>query len=127
MLGIAVGVIGIRIEEFWGLTPIEFSFISDSYYSKQEEVYQSSWEQTRMQVYYQYLAFPKKGRNPSYQRFKVQHLPFPWDKVAIDIDEEFQTMGEIIDQPITPNEWADRIKNMTAQGEAKLKDLEGRV
>ena len=83
-----------------------------------------------MTTYYQYIGIPKKGRNPSYQRFKTQHLPFPWDKIAniqeIDEDEmEMQTMGSSIeDQPLNPGDWMERIQKMQGGEIAKLKDLE---
>ncbi len=64
-----------------------------------------------MSIYYTYLTIPKKV-NPSYSTFKTKHLPFPWDRNNTNEEEEFDTMSSEKEQPLSPNEWADRIKNL---------------
>lgn len=81
-----------------------------------------------MIVYYQYCSFPKKGRNPSYQKFKIQHLPFPWDKISRSEDDEITIDREKKqEEMISPNEWLERIKTMKETGKADLKELDGKI
>jgi hypothetical protein len=42
----------------------------------------------------------------------MQHLPFPWDKVKRAEEDELEGMQEEVRQPVTNDEWAERIKRM---------------
>lgn len=94
------------------MTPREFGFVFDSYNEKNIEQAQLSWEQTRFILYYQYISFPKKGRNPSYNTFKAKHLPFPWDRVNKEETEEVVTLESLQDAGLSPKDWASKIKNL---------------
>jgi len=102
----------LNIELFWDLTPREFFFVYDAYQKTYEQDYQTSWEQTRIQIYYQYCSYPKKGMNPSYTTFKARHFPFSWDKVSIDEanDVTHENRG------LTPDDWIKRIAKIQSQG-----------
>jgi hypothetical protein len=100
---------GLQMELFWNLTPKEFHFVFSAWQDQRESVVQTSWEQTRMLLYYQYCSWPKKNKNPTYTRFKLEHIPFPWDminKETVDEDEEPK------EQPISPDQWLDIISNL---------------
>ena len=98
------------MELFWSMTPKEFHFVFDAWEESRNYMIETSWEQTRLLLYYQYCGIPKKNKNPSFQRFKAEHLPFTWDKINKEtIDAEYE-------QPISPNEWLDRISKMRPAG-----------
>lgn len=110
MFGIAVGSMGLQMELFWNMTPREFHFCYDAWANVRKDDYQSTWEQTRMIIYYQYCSYPKKGQNPTYTRFKAQHLPFPWDRInKRELDDDIL---EEEPQGLTPNDWLKRIENI---------------
>jgi len=97
------------MELFWSLTPKEFHFCYKAWQDTRDDDYKTGWEQTRMVVFYQYLTIPKKGRNPSFQKFKLDHLPFPWDRVSRHVDEDL-----MVEEPqgLTPQDWLERISKM---------------
>lgn len=116
--------------EFWSLIPMEFYYIYDKWYDARTVDYQTSWEQTRMAIFYQYMSIPIKGRHANYQKFKLEHIPFPWDKVSkVEVDEEDYEMKqiELENKGLDPKGWAERIKNMQQVGtkvkENELKEL----
>ena len=97
------------MELFWDMTPKEFHFVFEAWQNDREYHIQSDWEQTRMIIYYQYCSIAKKGRNPSYQKFKLDHIPFPWDRInkkEVELDEE------PTEQPVSPAEWMERITKL---------------
>jgi len=99
------------MELFWTLTPREFHFCYEAFQNNKEDSYRSQWEQTRMIVYYQYCSYPKKGQNPSYHKFKAQHLPFPWDLINKNIEDEDLMVEDA--QGLTPSDWLERISKLT--------------
>lgn len=95
------------MEVFWAMTPKEFHFVFEAWQDSRNYLMETSWEQTRLLAYYHYCAIPKKKNNPSYHEFKLKHLPFSWDIISNeDLDEE------LTEQPIKPDEWAERISRM---------------
>lgn len=47
--------------------------------------------------------------NPSYNKFKLDHIPFPWDRIdkrEVDIDYDPD------EGMLTPDEWRDRISKL---------------
>lgn len=84
------------------------------------------WEQTRMLAFYQYIGIPKKNKNPSYQRFKLQHLPFPWDSITKELSDE--EIAAIENQNVmSGEEWMDRIRRMQSGPELTADNVEGKV
>jgi hypothetical protein len=72
--------------EFWGMTPREFWNACDGYNKKEDQRYQTSWEQTRWlaTIYVNALG----GKKSTHDLMK-----FPWDK-AIDRSEEIELIKE---------------------------------
>jgi len=106
------------MELFWDMTPKEFHFVFKAWEDNRNYYSQNSWEQTRMLLYYQYCGWPKKGKNPSFQRFKLSHVPFPWDEInkqTVDDIEEYE-------QSISPDQWLERISRMQTVGVVKEPD-----
>jgi len=76
-----------------------------------------------MIVYYQYCSIPKKGRNPSFAKFKTEHIPFYWDKIN---KEEYNIDGMNEAEGLTPQDWAERIAKLHPVGSipaSQLKDI----
>jgi hypothetical protein len=73
-LGVALGDIGLRYDDFCRLTPDEFGHIYKAYSEKQEARYKDNWERTRMLATFILRPYAKKGLTPH------RILPFPWDK-----------------------------------------------
>jgi hypothetical protein len=96
------------MEHFWLLTPREFHFCYEAWANVRKEDYQSSWEQTRMILYYQFCSYPKKGQNPSYNKFKQKHIQFPWDLIAKDVVDDYEEK----EQPLSIDQWADIISKL---------------
>ena len=58
--------------------------------------------------------------NPSYNKFKADHLPFTWDVVnkhTLDNIEGLDT-----EQPISPDEWLERISKLKPKGKTVSAD-----
>lgn len=64
-----------------------------------------------MTSYYLYCSYPKKGQNPSYAKYKKEHMPFYWDVINHAEVDSVDSMDA--EQPISPDEWAQRIAGMT--------------
>lgn len=114
----AVGSVGLTPSEFWDLTPEEFGYIFKAWNSRREEDFQSSWNQTRILSYYIYCSYPKRGRNPSFNKFKKEHLPYSWDRIASDPDENERDPEEVL----TINQWKDRIASLQSAKVEIIKD-----
>ena len=79
MLGVAVGEIGLGVEEFYNLTFEEFAEITAAYFKKEERVYKNGWEQARFVAYYSLV--PHQGKN---KRLKLTDVVrFEWEKKPI--------------------------------------------
>lgn len=66
--------------EFYELTPIEVNFALQAHAKDVESQVILSWEQTRTQIYYNYLLTPSKKRKVSYHIFKKDYLKFSFDE-----------------------------------------------
>jgi len=97
---------------FWRLTPREFHYISKGFNEKLLSERRESWDQMRLQTYYIYCSIPKgKGkRNPTYKQFCAQHIPMPWDRIS---KGERQGLYEDEQPQVTPQMWADKIKELS--------------
>ena len=73
MLGVAVGNIGLRYEDFCDLTPDEFTHIYRAYSKEREAQYKDNWERMRILAAITIQPYVKKGLTPH------GLLPFPWD------------------------------------------------
>ena len=79
MLGVAVGQIGLGVEEFYDLTFDEFSAITESYYQKQEMEFKMGWEQARFAAYYAVVPHSKK-------KLKLTDIVrFDWEKKKVKL------------------------------------------
>lgn len=74
MLGVAVGNIGLRYDDFCDLTPNEFSYIYRAYSEEREAQYRDNWERVRMLASIVIQPYAKKGMTPH------KLLALPWDK-----------------------------------------------
>ena len=74
MLGIALGCIGLRYDDFCRLTLEEFSHIYEQYNEREEMEERSAWERMRMLATICVQPYSKK-------RLKANELMrFPWDE-----------------------------------------------
>jgi len=76
MMSIAIGTMGLSLNDFMDLTPFQFSEIYNRWRKKKEEEEKESWDRTR------YLAFA--AVLPHLKR-EIEHtpqsvFPLPWDK-----------------------------------------------
>jgi len=69
----------ISLWDFYDYTPIEIDYALKSYFEIVEEQNKISWEQTRLQIYYDYLLTPSKKRKVTYNTFKKDYLRFGFD------------------------------------------------
>lgn len=88
---------------------------------RKEETFQTSWEQTRIQIYYQFCSYPKKGRNPSFAKFKQEHLPFYWDKISSHTEEE-ETEDKVV---FSADDWMKRLEQIKNAPREKITNPEG--
>lgn len=56
----ALGEIGLEIDQFYYLTPREFYNLLRGYRKKEQEKEKLSWEQVRLQIYYSVLPYSKE-------------------------------------------------------------------
>jgi len=54
-------------------------------------------------------------------KFKKEHIPFSWDKLKNENDEEYMSY----EQPISPDEWKDRISRMQNGIPIKAESVKG--
>ena len=75
----AVGAIGMSVEDFCRCTPAEFRSVADAWHRAEEHRERSGWEQTRMQCLCMLQPYSKHRMEPR------DVMRFPWD------EEESQT------------------------------------
>lgn len=91
----ALGVLGMRSEDFWNETPYEFALRLQGFYERQEAQERSEWERMRLVAYY--AVAPHLKRATTLQRF----MPLPWDKAQrperdpVDPDELKRIQADI--------------------------------
>lgn len=72
----AVGEIGLSVDEFYDLTFDDFGHVLDGYYKKLNRDYRNGWEQSRFVAYHLLLPHQKKGKS-----FKPKDIiTFEWEK-----------------------------------------------
>lgn len=92
--------LNMKFWDFYDLTPIEIDYALKAHIKEIEDQVKLSWEQTRTQIYYNYLLTPSRKRKVSYSTFKKDYLKFNFDdddkgeKDIID-DATFETIQEI--------------------------------
>jgi hypothetical protein len=74
---LACGKIGLSIADYYNLTQRQFYNIAQGYSQKQQEIIQTSWEQTRQSSFINMLCHGdgKKTKNLTPQKW----MPFPWE------------------------------------------------
>jgi len=75
MLGVAVGVVGMSVAEFWAATPREVFFIFDAYSKHNTTIQRAGWEQMRVQTTLLVNMLEGKKKTPANKL-----IPFEWDK-----------------------------------------------
>lgn len=73
-MGYAVGVIGMRLDDFCRLSPEEFSSVSEAFSHNQEQRVEDSWERMRLHAA---ITIQPHCKN---RIRKEQLVPLPWDK-----------------------------------------------
>lgn len=74
MLGFALGEMGMRLDDFDRLTPVEFNEASKAYNRRREEDYREQWERARHMAATIVQPWCKKG-------LKLRDvMRFPWDQ-----------------------------------------------
>lgn len=74
LLGIAMGRVGMSMDDFCRCAPSEFSRIVEAYRLREETAYRAGWEQTRIQVVSVANMFSKHPLRPE------KTFPLPWDE-----------------------------------------------
>jgi hypothetical protein len=73
-LGIALGYVGMSLQDFERCTPFEFSKIVEQAQKKEEDRIRLTWEQTRFISLTNLSPYSKKALKPT------DIMEFPWDK-----------------------------------------------
>ena len=74
MLGYGIGVIGMSVEDWSGLSPDEFGFVCQAYNEKEEARLQDEWERMRL------LATMTIQPHVKNRLHAEKLLPLPWDR-----------------------------------------------
>ena len=69
----------ISLFDFYDYTPKEIDCALKFYFDKVSEEHISSWERTRLSIYYGYIFIPSKKQKVSYDEFKRKFLPLGFD------------------------------------------------
>jgi hypothetical protein len=81
----AVGDIGMSVDDFCRCTPAEFRSIADAYRLSIERKERSEWERTRMQCVCMLQPYSKSRIDPK------ELMLFPWEDTEGDQDEKLTT------------------------------------
>lgn len=87
MLSAAFGRLNIAYDDFWSMTPHEFSCAMFGYNEKEEEDLKTSWEQTRWLG--SLIVNVNRPRNKTIQPHSL--IRFPWEK-ADATDDDLQRL-----------------------------------
>ena len=90
----AVGAIGMSVDDFCRCTPAEFRSVADAWHRAEEHRERSGWERTRMQCLYMLQPYSRHGLSPR------DVMRFPWD------EEESQT------EKLTTEEIRERVERV---------------
>jgi hypothetical protein len=80
-VGIALGVLKMTENEFWGMTPRVFFNAFDAYIKQREQDIHISWEQARFIAVGMVNCFLKKPIK------NINYVRFPWETSVADPDE----------------------------------------
>lgn len=72
-MGFALGVVGLRLDDFCGLSPSEFSAVCEAHHTRREDVSREDWERMRLHATITVQPHSRKRLNAR------QLLPFPWE------------------------------------------------
>ena len=75
-MAVAVGKIGMRIEEFYDLTYDEYLSILNAYNEKVQDKHRDDWERARRIAFHSMLPHVKKGAMKAVE----DAFPLPWDE-----------------------------------------------
>lgn len=102
MLGIALGCIGLRYDDFCRMDFDEFTAVYDAYATQRDVDFKDKW--TRMRMLATITIQPHLGRGKKLTPEKL--LPFPWEKVtrrkkgddtpALTPEEQRKRMEELV-------------------------------
>jgi hypothetical protein len=82
LLGVALGVLKFREEDFWAMTPRAFFNAFEANNKREEERFKREWEQARFIAVAMVNCWAKKPVSPT------DYCHFPWEKYEIaDPDE----------------------------------------
>ena len=73
-MGYALGVVGMRLEDFCQLSPDEFSAVCEAFAQRQDALREDSWEMMRLHASISVQPHLTKRVTPA------QLLPLPWDR-----------------------------------------------
>lgn len=100
----ACGELGLNIDYFYSLTPVEFNNILTGFERKEREAFKNSWQQVQQVVFYSAFNFESKNKNLSPQKF----YPLPWEVLKTKLESPRKTRKEI-------KEMWDKIDEKSAQ------------
>ena len=72
-MGIAMGCIGMSLDDFCRCTPLEFEAIAAEYNNREQHYHQTGWEQTR------FLALASLQPHTTHTLRPNDIMPLPWD------------------------------------------------
>ena len=76
----AVGQIGLGVNEFYDLTFDEFAAIAEAYHKMQEQEYRNGWEQTRFIAYH--AVVPHTGK----RKIRITDIArFHWERQKVEL------------------------------------------
>lgn len=89
LLGIAVGCIGMSVEDFCRCTPSEFKAVSDAWSRHREQLERGRWERVRMTCLCSLQPYSKK-------RLSAEDImEFPWERKPESPREELSKEEEL--------------------------------
>ena len=89
-MGIAVGQIGLAVNDFLNLTPAEFDAIYQEWWKLSESKYKAGWEQTRVIAYGVVRQYDEKNKFPTPLHF----LRFPWESETKAVEQKELSKAE---------------------------------
>lgn len=88
-MGIALGCIGISMQDFERCTPSEFKAIFDAWNGGCERIERSEWERVRMSCLCSLQPYSKKKLRPA------DIMEFPWEKQLVKTQRHDETREEV--------------------------------
>lgn len=88
-MGIALGCIGMSMQDFERCTPSEFKATFDAWNGRQERIERSEWERVRMSCLCTLQPYSKKKLQAS------DIMEFPWEKQKSKTEKREETREEV--------------------------------